>query len=80
MKNKLQIEELVTAEGKAQYVYTICSFRGGFMPDESYKMRSRAYMSQETAHEAIKDFVKNYSGTTENDWYIEGYRLCKNII
>ncbi|MDP1614937.1 MAG: hypothetical protein Q8L68_03995 [Methylococcales bacterium] len=67
----------LTAEGNLQYVYTIQSFKGNFMHDESYKMRSKAYMSHETALEVIDDFVENYSGTTKNDWYLLGYALCK---
>jgi len=77
MKKKMEWECELTAEGNLQRVYTIQSFKDNFMHDESYKMCSKAYMSRETAVEVIKDFVENYSGTTENDWYLLGYDLCK---
>lgn len=77
MKKKMEWECALTAEGNLQRVYTIQSFKDNFMHNESYKMCSKVYMSRETAIEVIKDFVENYSGTTENDWYIFGYELCK---
>jgi hypothetical protein len=77
MKKKMEWECEPTAEGNLQRVYTIRPFKDNFMPVESYMMCSMAYLSHKTALEVIKDFVENYSGTTENDWRLSGYALCK---